>query len=469
MFKKILFVAAFAIASSPAFVSAQDFFFSFDEFSRQSTLTVDPPSIGGPITGQVFIFGDADLDFNQLDLDFTVDDSSVAQFTNGTAADSDGSFTAFSVENPNIAGAPITPTDGRLFAASVFAPGVVAGDTSDAEFREGADGFLLAQVDFDVLGGGTTNFDFSLGSNGVGLIDFSNPGNDFQPLDPSFGSAALTVLGEPAPTPVDPPAPTPVDPPTPTPVDPPTPTPVDPPTPPPVPTPVPTPVPPPVDPPAPPTGDGPSFFFSFDEFSRQSSLTLADPAAGGASTSQLFIFGDENLDFNQLDLDFTNSDSSVVQFTGATIADSDGSFTAFSAEDPNVVGAPITPTDGRLFALSIPIVGPVDGQDPALSGSDAEFRAGADGFLLATIDLDIIGTGTADFDFILGDLGVVNDGVGPVDVDFTGGQGILTVGDPTPTPEPTPGPEPTPVVPEPSSTILLILGAAGMVARRKRS
>ena len=210
------------------------------------------------------------------------------------------------------------------------------------------------------------------------------------------------------------------------------------------------------------------FFFSFDEFSRQSTLTV--PAA--PSTGQVFIFGDENLDFNQLDLDFTVDDSSIATFTGGTAADSDGSFTAFSVEDPNNAGAPVLPTDGRLFAVSIPIVGPVDGQDPALSGSDAEFRAGANGFLLATVDFAVSGVeGTANFDFILGALGVVNDGVGPVDVDFTGSTGSLVVADPTPTPvpEPTPAPEPTPVVPEPSSAILLILGAAGMVARRKRS
>ena len=141
----------------------------------------------------------------------------------------------------------------------------------------------------------------------------------------------------------------------------------------------------------------------------------------------------------------------MVQFTGGTAADSDGSFTAFSVEDPNVTGGPILPADGRLFAVSIPIVGPVDGQDPALSGSDAEFRAGANGFLLATVDFDIVGEGTANFDFILGSLGVVNDGVGPVAVDFTGGQGTLEA------------------IPEPSSAILLILGAAGMAARRRRS
>ena len=189
------------------------------------------------------------------------------------------------------------------------------------------------------------------------------------------------------------------------------------------------------------------FFFSFDEFSRQSTLTVPN----SPSTGQVFIFGDENLDFNQLDLDFTVDNSAVATFTGATTADSDGSFTAFSAEDPNAAGAPILATDGRLFAVSIPITGPVDGQDPALAGSDAEFRAGASGFLLATVDFNILRSGVANFDFIPPRLGFL-DTVGPFDLDFTGSTGTLVVG-----------------VPEPSSAVVLILGAAGMVARRRRS
>ena len=74
MFKKLLFVAAFAMACSPAFVSAQDFFFSFDEFSRQSSISIDPSTTA---TGQVFIFSDENLNFNQIDLDFTNNNSSV--------------------------------------------------------------------------------------------------------------------------------------------------------------------------------------------------------------------------------------------------------------------------------------------------------------------------------------------------------------------------------------------------------
>ena len=482
MFKKVFFAAAFAIACSPAVVSAQDFFFSFDEFSRVPMATVDSATTD---TGSIFLFADEGIDFNFADIDFNVSNPSVASFTGATPLNSDDQFTFFSVEDPNVPGGPISPTDGRLFAVSINVPALGLTDpgidpanaATDPDFRPGANGFLLAQIDFDILGGGDTSFDFIPGDLGV-VNDDPDNGDPIE-LFPTFASGELTVLGEPAPTPVNPPAPTPVDPPAPTPVDPPPPPPVDPPTPPPVdpltPPPVDPPTPPPVEPAPSPAGDGPNFFFSFDQFSRQSTLTQIDPAGGGASTGQLFIFADEDLDFNQLDLDFTNSDSSVVQFTGATAADSDGSFSAFSVEDPNVPGGAVLPDVGRLFgvSISVPPILIVDGQDPALAESDAEFRAGADGFLLATIDFDIVGTGVVDFDFILGDLGVVNDETGAITPDFAGSTGTLTVGDIL---ELGPGglgsspiPDTAPAVPEPSSAMLLILGAAGLVARRKRA
>ena len=158
----------------------------------------------------------------------------------------------------------------------------------------------------------------------------------------------------------------------------------------------------------------------------------------------------------------------------------------FSVEDPNASGGPITTTDGRLFAvsISIPPIIFTNGQDPALAGIDAEFRPGANGFLLATVDFDIVGDGTADFDFIPGSLGVVNDGVGQVPVTFGSGRletflpCLAIYCDPyyqdpyyqDPYFYPEPEPEPTIDAPEPSSAILLILGAAGgMVARRRRS
>ena len=204
------------------------------------------------------------------------------------------------------------------------------------------------------------------------------------------------------------------------------------------------------------------FFFSFDEFSRQSSITI-DPAT--TSTGQVFLFSDANLAFDQIDLDFTNNNPSVVAFTGATTTNTDGQFTALSVEAPNNLGAvpvsQVTATDGRLFGLTsgiAQILGINVGIAPANAATDSDFRAGANGFLLAQVDFDVVASGTANFDFILGSLGIIDvDVIGggevQVDPDFTGSTATVTVA----------------AIPEPSSAALLILGAAGIVAKRRRS
>lgn len=212
------------------------------------------------------------------------------------------------------------------------------------------------------------------------------------------------------------------------------------------------------------------FFFSFDEFSRVPTASVAS----GTATGSVFIFSDENLDFESLDINITTN--GVARFTGATVLNSSvlGSpfnrFSIVAARDPNDFSAGPTPTGINLLAGSFGT--PNDGPGPAgiipangPSGADADFRAGANGFLLARVDYAIIGDGTANFDFIADDFSVFDScssfvsafcssGEGQLDISFAGGAGELTVGE---------------AVPEPSSAILLILGAAGMVARRRRS
>ena len=435
MFKNALIAAAFVMASSPAFVSAQDFFFSFDEFSRVPTSTVDADIAD---TGSVFIFGDENFDFNQADIDFSVSSPNVVSFTGGVvfnpgafnsgmAAEANGgAFTSFSIGDPNGPGG-VTATDGRLFAASFLSPGQVPGSGA-SNFREGANGFLLAQLDYDILGGGAADFDFTLGD--LGVFD-DGVGQVF----PTFASGALTVQGAPAPPPVDPPVPPPVDPPTPPPVDPPTPPPVDPPTPPPV----------------APNGAS-NFFFSFDQNSRAPTATLDSDITDSGS---VFIFADAASDFDHLDLDFTNSDSSVVSITGGTTFNADGDFTVLNLSDPNDPNSGPTATDGRLFGVSVE----TPGVDPANASTDPDFRSGADGTLLAQVDFDVVGGGTTDFDFILGGLGVFNDGIEQVAVGFESAS-LTVLGEPVdlppvqppvdpPTPPPVDPPTPPPVEPAP--------------------
>ena len=194
------------------------------------------------------------------------------------------------------------------------------------------------------------------------------------------------------------------------------------------------------------------FFFSFDENSRQFSSTVAS----GTATGSVFIFRDENLDVNQLDLDFTNDNSSVVSFTGGVVfndgspnsglaasAPGGGDFTSFMLLDPTGATPGVTPTDGRLFATSFL---------PTPLPPNSNLRPRANGVLLARVDFDVVGPGTANFSFIPGALGIINDGVGQLDVDLTA-TGSITVE----------------AIPEPSSSILLMLAATAMVARRRRS
>jgi hypothetical protein len=160
-----------------------------------------------------------------------------------------------------------------------------------------------------------------------------------------------------------------------------------------------------------------NFFFSFDENSRVPTATV-DAAT---ETGSVYIFADSASDFDNFDIDFTSNDSSVISFTGATSFDTNGKFTSFDITDPYNSDQGLTATAGRLFGLSFSTTG----ISPALSESDAEFRSGADGFLLARLDYDIVGAGTVDLDFVLGDLGVHRNDVGEVSVGFE--SGALTV------------------------------------------
>ncbi len=183
-FKKAFVVATIVMACSPAFVSAQDFFFSFDEFSRMPTDTATFSEIGD--TGSLYIFSDVDFGFNQLDLDFFNSDSNVVAFTGGTGFNSTGAFVGVDIfldENDPITGP--TATANRLSAVALIGPGLINGDTSSPDFRPGANGFLLGQVDFEIVGPGTANFDFAPGDFGIFAF--------LSQLDPSFGSGSFTV------------------------------------------------------------------------------------------------------------------------------------------------------------------------------------------------------------------------------------------------------------------------------------
>ncbi len=151
LLKKILFVAALMVASSPALVSAQGFFFSFEENSLVTSQSVADTTA----TESIFIFHDASLDPTQIDLNFTSSDSSVIAFTGGVVYNAGaffsgmapfadgGKFTSLDLDN-------LTANGGRVFATS-FLPLGPPLEIQLQDFRAGVDGFLLARVDFDVV------------------------------------------------------------------------------------------------------------------------------------------------------------------------------------------------------------------------------------------------------------------------------------------------------------------------------
>ena len=99
------------------------------------------------------------------------------------------------------------------------------------------------------------------------------------------------------------------------------------------------------------------------------------------------------------------SGNSINNLSGLAASAPSGSFSSFALLDPTGATRGITSTDGRLLATTFlpPVQQPIN---PV-----STFRPGANGFLLAEVDFDILGPGTANFSFITGEFGVVVDGV----------------------------------------------------------
>ena len=193
MVKKILIAAALVIAS-PALVFSQDIFWSFDSASNVTTTTGD---IG--TSGTAYIFSDQPFAYDAIDLNFTTSDSSVLLLTGGTALN--GEYAG----NPFISGPTFNSTmleldtdptvatgeSGNLFAVNITENGIIPAAASfNDQFAVGAGSgsgaFRLAEVTYDIVGTGTATLEFSLGLQGVlGLPAIV--------IDPSFGTATLTV------------------------------------------------------------------------------------------------------------------------------------------------------------------------------------------------------------------------------------------------------------------------------------
>lgn len=187
MFKNIFLAAAIVIAS-PSFVTAQDIFLSFDSQSVVSSLTAS----SAQTSGSVYVFSDGLFGFDAIDLDFTSSGPYV-QFTGGEAFNP--TFAVVGGLRFDLADLTIDAetNSGRLLLVRILENGV--NPSTSPLFDPGFDpsvgtngAVLLARVDFDIMQGGATEFNFALGTNGA----FEIASGQVQ-LYPSIGSASLTV------------------------------------------------------------------------------------------------------------------------------------------------------------------------------------------------------------------------------------------------------------------------------------
>ena len=188
MLKRVLLAAAVMVAS-PALVSAQDIFWSFDNASAQNTLVAPAGTVGGT----AYIFSSPTFGFDAIDLNLTSSDTSVLQITGGT-----GTNPTFSAVGGTRFDSSVVTADGEgngnLFSVNVAQNGVntALGPLFDPGFVPGV-GVLLAEVEFTVVAPGEATLGFALGDQGALQLPLIE-------LFPTFGEGSFTAEGIPEPS-----------------------------------------------------------------------------------------------------------------------------------------------------------------------------------------------------------------------------------------------------------------------------
>lgn len=202
MLKNILTVAAIVLVS-PTFVFADDIFFAFGTGADASPTLTTTSDVG---TGSVFVYSDGEFAFDAAELDFTSSNSNAIQFTGGEAFNPNvqtptGVVIGTRFQNEEAVSLELDATnpatEGDLILINITERGV---DPLLATFDQGFDeevgvngAFLLARLDFSVVGTGTAVLDLSLGERGVVFLDDSTDPLETVILTPDFGSATITV------------------------------------------------------------------------------------------------------------------------------------------------------------------------------------------------------------------------------------------------------------------------------------
>ena len=185
MLKRVL-IAAAAVIASPALVSAQDLFLSFDTANAQNVGAGPAGSVGS-----VNLFSAVGFAFDAIDLIVTSSDTSVLSLSGGV-----GSNPTF----PTVDGLLFDSTEvsvnadgsARFFAVNVTENGVNPGLNAagfNPAFVPGV-GTLLATIDYSVLSGGDAQLSLSVGEQGILALPDTELGPTVQLAS---GSASFTA------------------------------------------------------------------------------------------------------------------------------------------------------------------------------------------------------------------------------------------------------------------------------------
>jgi hypothetical protein len=203
-------VAIAVLAVSPAFVCSQDLFVLFDQGADASNATT---ATTADESGSAYIYSSFGFDYDAIILDFSSSDSSVFQVTGGELFNPTFTIEGF------IGCARFTPgTDVRrrpplnnfgLVAISLGAGLVDLTNASDIQntfgirsslvmYDPGFDpsvgpngAFLLARVDFDIVGEGTANLELGLPWDDLSVALIGQADTTY--VFPTLGAATLTV------------------------------------------------------------------------------------------------------------------------------------------------------------------------------------------------------------------------------------------------------------------------------------
>jgi len=202
MFKRVL-IAAAILAACPAFVFSQDIFFQFGGSLPEAGGVPATSSLllgdTGNASGSVNLYSTVGFDFDASDINFFSSDTNVAIITGGEGFNPEifNNFTRFdaaviSVEEDgsqgNFFAVNVQPFGGP-FGPVINPPAPIPDPLTDPTLNA----ILLARVDFEIVGSGTTEFSLALGTQGI--IQLPNV-----ILSPTFGSATLEVSAIPEPS-----------------------------------------------------------------------------------------------------------------------------------------------------------------------------------------------------------------------------------------------------------------------------